>query len=75
MTMTILILATACAVTSTSTVLLWMKLRHAKEENTRKEVQLIYRNKKDARLAYQNGKRDGRKEANSLKAETPQMPL
>jgi hypothetical protein len=75
MTMTVLILATACAATSTSTVFFWIKLRHARAENTRKEVQLMYRNKKDARLAYQNGKRDGRKEASSLKAETAQMPL
>jgi len=73
--MTVLILATACAVTSTSTAFLWVKLRHARAENTRTEVQLMYRNKKDARLAYQNGKRDGRKEAHVLKAETAQVPL
>ena len=73
--MTVLILATACAVTSTSTAFLWVKLRHARAENTRTEVQLMYRNKKDARLAYQNGKRDGRKEAHVLKSETAQVPL
>jgi hypothetical protein len=75
MTMTVLILATACAATSTSTVFFWIKLRQAKAENIRTKVQLMYRNKKDARLAYQNGKRDGRKEADAIKAATAYMPL